>query len=89
MTWSEVDYRCMSRALQLARRGLYTTPPNPRVGCVLVKDDHIIAEGWHVKAGEPHAEIHALQRAGAGARGADCYITLEPCVHVGKRRPVL
>ena len=77
----------MARALQLARRGLYTTHPNPRVGCVLVKDDHILAEGWHVRAGGPHAEIHALHEAGTQARGADCFVTLEPCSHMGKTPP--
>ena len=87
MTWNEADHRYMSRALQLACLGLYTTHPNPRVGCVLVKNDHILAEGWHFRAGEPHAEIHALQMAGAEARGADCYVSLEPCVHAGKTPP--
>ena len=77
----------MSRALQLARRGLLTTHPNPRVGCVLVKGDAIIAEGWHIEAGGLHAEIHALNEAGAKARGADCYVSLEPCVHAGKTPP--
>ena len=77
----------MSRALQLARRGLHTTHPNPRVGCVLVKGDAIIAEGWHMQTGGRHAEIHALEVAGEDARGADCYVTLEPCVHDGKTPP--
>ncbi len=77
----------MSRALQLARRGLYTTHPNPRVGCVIVKDNQIIAEGWHQQTGGPHAEVHALNIAGDTARGADCYVTLEPCVHTGKTPP--
>jgi diaminohydroxyphosphoribosylaminopyrimidine deaminase/5-amino-6-(5-phosphoribosylamino)uracil reductase len=77
----------MSRALQLARHGLYTTHPNPRVGCLLVKDNHVLAESWHIQAGGPHAEINALNAAGAGARGADCYVTLEPCVHSGKTPP--
>jgi len=87
LTWSELDYLHMSRALQLARHGLYTTHPNPRVGCLLVKDNHIITEGWHIQAGGPHAEINALNAAGAGARGADCYVSLEPCVHAGKTPP--
>ncbi|MGH8119165.1 MAG: bifunctional diaminohydroxyphosphoribosylaminopyrimidine deaminase/5-amino-6-(5-phosphoribosylamino)uracil reductase RibD [Gammaproteobacteria bacterium] len=87
MKWSEADYRFMARALQLARLGLYTTHPNPRVGCVLVRNDHILAEGWHVRAGKPHAEIHALQAAGTEARGADCYVTLEPCSHMGRTPP--
>ena len=77
----------MSRALQLARRGLHTTHPNPRVGCVLVKDANIIAEGWHKQAGGKHAEIHALEAAGEETRGADCYVTLEPCVHTGRTPP--
>lgn len=77
----------MSRALQLARRGLYTTHPNPRVGCVIVKDNQIMAEGWHQQTGGPHAEVHALNIAGEKARGADCYVTLEPCVHTGKTPP--
>ena len=77
----------MSRALQLARRGLYTTHPNPRVGCVLVKNNDIIGEGWHRKTGEAHAEILALQAAGNAARDADCYVTLEPCSHTGRTSP--
>ena len=77
----------MSRALQLARRGLYTTHPNPRVGCVLVNNNKIIAEGWHEYSGGPHAEINALNNAGNPVKGADCYVTLEPCVHTGKTPP--
>ena len=77
----------MGRALQLARRGLYSTDPNPRVGCVLVKNDAVVGEGWHQVAGEPHAEIHALQDAGLEARGATAYVTLEPCCHHGKTPP--
>ena len=87
MKWTEEDYLYMSRALQLARRGLYTTHPNPRVGCVLVNNDEIIAEGWHEYSGGPHAEINALNKAGKPARGAECYVTLEPCVHTGKTPP--
>lgn len=78
---------CMARALKLARRGLYTTDPNPRVGCVLVKGGRIVGEGWHVRAGEPHAEIHALRAAGEAARGATAYVTLEPCAHHGRTGP--
>ncbi|BAZ93582.1 pyrimidine deaminase [Thiohalobacter thiocyanaticus] len=81
------DIRYMSRALQLARRGLYTTDPNPRVGCVLVKDGEIVGEGWHERAGQPHAEVHALRAAGARARGATAYVTLEPCSHHGRTPP--
>ncbi|MEJ2321238.1 MAG: bifunctional diaminohydroxyphosphoribosylaminopyrimidine deaminase/5-amino-6-(5-phosphoribosylamino)uracil reductase RibD [Gammaproteobacteria bacterium] len=77
----------MARAIRLARRGLYTTDPNPRVGCVLVKDGRLVAEGWHRKAGEPHAERMALASAGADARGATAYVTLEPCCHHGRTPP--
>ncbi|MGE0383876.1 MAG: bifunctional diaminohydroxyphosphoribosylaminopyrimidine deaminase/5-amino-6-(5-phosphoribosylamino)uracil reductase RibD [Gammaproteobacteria bacterium] len=77
----------MARALALARRGLYSTRPNPAVGCVLVRDGVIVGEGWHRRAGEPHAEIHALAQAGAAARGATCYVTLEPCCHHGRTPP--
>lgn len=77
----------MARALELARRGLYTTDPNPRVGCVLVKQQRLVGEGWHVRAGEPHAEIHALRAAGEAARGATAYVTLEPCSHQGRTGP--
>ncbi|MEW6562608.1 MAG: bifunctional diaminohydroxyphosphoribosylaminopyrimidine deaminase/5-amino-6-(5-phosphoribosylamino)uracil reductase RibD [Pseudomonadota bacterium] len=81
------DCRWMARALQLAERGLYSTSPNPRVGCVLVKDDEIVGEGWHVLAGEPHAEVYALREAGEAARGATAYVTLEPCSHFGRTPP--
>jgi diaminohydroxyphosphoribosylaminopyrimidine deaminase/5-amino-6-(5-phosphoribosylamino)uracil reductase len=77
----------MARALRLAERGLYTTTPNPRVGCVLVKEGVVVGEGWHVRAGEPHAEIHALRAAGVAARGATAYVTLEPCSHHGRTPP--
>ncbi|ROZ80200.1 bifunctional diaminohydroxyphosphoribosylaminopyrimidine deaminase/5-amino-6-(5-phosphoribosylamino)uracil reductase RibD [Pseudomonas neustonica] len=77
----------MSRALTLAARGLYTTEPNPRVGCVLVKGEQVVGEGWHVQAGEGHAEVNALAQAGEQARGATAYVTLEPCSHVGKTPP--
>lgn len=81
------DLAHMARALQLAERGLYTTDPNPRVGCVLVKDGQVIGEGWHRRAGEPHAERLALDAAGAAARGATAYVTLEPCCHHGRTPP--
>ncbi len=77
----------MARALRLAERGLYTASPNPRVGCVLVRDGNIVGEGWHERAGEPHAEVHALHAAGAAARGATAYVTLEPCSHHGRTPP--
>jgi len=77
----------MRRAIQLARKGVGKTAPNPAVGCVIVKDGVIVGEGWHRKAGTPHAEIHALQQAGESARGADLYVTLEPCSHFGKTPP--
>jgi len=76
----------MARAIRLARRGHYTTFPNPRVGCVLVKDSKIIAEGWHQKAGEGHAEVNALAKTD-DAEGATAYVTLEPCSHTGKTPP--
>jgi diaminohydroxyphosphoribosylaminopyrimidine deaminase/5-amino-6-(5-phosphoribosylamino)uracil reductase len=81
------DHQYMARALILARRGLYTTDPNPRVGCVVVKDDTIVGEGWHVRTGEAHAEVIALDIAGPKARGATAYITLEPCCHYGRTPP--
>ncbi|KRW57844.1 bifunctional diaminohydroxyphosphoribosylaminopyrimidine deaminase/5-amino-6-(5-phosphoribosylamino)uracil reductase RibD [Pseudomonas sp. TTU2014-080ASC] len=81
------DHAFMARALELARKGLYSTHPNPRVGCIIVKDGRIIGEGWHAKAGEPHAEVHALRQAGERARGATAYVTLEPCSHHGRTPP--
>ncbi len=77
----------MARALKLARRGLYTTDPNPRVGCVLVKDGAVVGEGFHVRAGEAHAEVIAIEAAGKSARGATAYVTLEPCCHSGRTGP--
>ena len=87
MTFSADDARHMARALELAWRGLYTTDPNPRVGCVLVRQGDVVGEGWHQRAGEPHAEVHALLAAGARARGATAYVTLEPCCHHGRTPP--
>lgn len=84
---STQDSLWMAKALHLAERGLYTTSPNPRVGCVLVRDDKIVGEGWHRYAGEPHAEVHALRAAGEAARGATVYVTLEPCSHQGRTPP--
>ncbi len=77
----------MSRALQLAALGRDTTTPNPRVGCVIVRVDAVVGEGWHRRAGEPHAEVHALGMAGAAARGATAYVSLEPCNHHGRTPP--
>ncbi|MEJ2481478.1 MAG: bifunctional diaminohydroxyphosphoribosylaminopyrimidine deaminase/5-amino-6-(5-phosphoribosylamino)uracil reductase RibD, partial [Acidihalobacter sp.] len=85
--FSASDSAHMARALQLARRGLYTTHPNPRVGCVVVRDGEVVGEGWHERTGEPHAEVHALRAAGEGARGAIAYVTLEPCSHYGRTPP--
>ena len=85
--FSESDHRFMAHALRLAERGLYTTTPNPRVGCVIVRDGVIVGEGWHERAGEPHAEAHALRGAGERARGATAYVTLEPCNHTGRTPP--
>ncbi len=77
----------MARALQLAARGLCSTSPNPRVGCVLMRDGKLIAEGWHQRAGGPHAEAMALQLAGTAAHGATAYVSLEPCSHFGRTPP--
>lgn len=82
-----IDKRYMKQALTLASKGIGRTAPNPAVGCVIVKDGMIVGQGWHKKAGTPHAEIHALDMAGEAARGADVYVTLEPCCHTGKTPP--
>ncbi len=85
--YTPADNEYMARALRLARHGLYTAHPNPRVGCVLVKNDTIIGEGWHRKTGTAHAEVNALAEAGSDARGTTAYVTLEPCSHHGKTPP--
>jgi diaminohydroxyphosphoribosylaminopyrimidine deaminase/5-amino-6-(5-phosphoribosylamino)uracil reductase len=88
LSFSAADHEFMARALQLAWRGLETTTPNPRVGCVLVKDGVVIGEGWHERAGGPHAEVHALAALADGAAaGATAYVTLEPCCHHGRTPP--
>ena len=85
--FSQDDYQWMSRALELARRGRYNAAPNPCVGAVLVKAGVVVGEGWHQRAGEPHAEVYALYAAGEEARGATAYVTLEPCSHHGRTPP--
>ncbi len=85
-TLSQQDSEFMLHALQLAKRGMYTTKPNPRVGCLLVKDNKIIAEGWHIRAGQGHAEVEALKKT-QDAQGATAYVTLEPCSHYGRTAP--
>ncbi len=85
--FTPTDHTFMSRALQLAEKGLYTTSPNPRVGCVITRNNEIVGSGWHAKAGQPHAEINALTMAGTAARGATAYVTLEPCSHHGRTPP--
>ncbi len=90
MRWTEADAHYMQRALALAAQGLYTTTPNPRVGCVIVKDGKVLGEGWHRKAGEAHAEPTALAEArahGRDVRGATMYVSLEPCCHHGRVPP--
>ena len=86
-TFTPTDHALMAQALRLAERGAYTTRPNPMVGCVLAKDGEVVGEGWHQRAGEPHAEVLALQAAGERARGATAYVTLEPCAHTGRTGP--
>jgi diaminohydroxyphosphoribosylaminopyrimidine deaminase/5-amino-6-(5-phosphoribosylamino)uracil reductase len=85
--FSELDRAMMARALALAEKGLFTTTPNPRVGCVLAKGERVVGEGWHEKAGGPHAESQALVQASAGARGSTAYVSLEPCNHQGRTPP--
>ncbi|HEV7122540.1 MAG TPA: bifunctional diaminohydroxyphosphoribosylaminopyrimidine deaminase/5-amino-6-(5-phosphoribosylamino)uracil reductase RibD [Rhodanobacter sp.] len=86
-TFSATDHLHMAQALWLAERGLYTTQPNPRVGCVIAHGSDVLGTGWHQRAGEPHAEVFALRDAGDRARGATAYVTLEPCAHQGRTPP--
>jgi diaminohydroxyphosphoribosylaminopyrimidine deaminase/5-amino-6-(5-phosphoribosylamino)uracil reductase len=86
-TFSPADHAMMRRALALAEKGMYTATPNPRVGCVLAQGDRVVGEGWHEKAGAPHAEANALDAAGRESKGATVYVTLEPCNHHGRTPP--
>lgn len=83
----ELDKRLMQRAIELAGRGRFTVHPNPMVGCVIAQGEAIVGEGWHQRAGEPHAEVYALRAAGSKASGATAYVTLEPCAHFGRTPP--
>jgi diaminohydroxyphosphoribosylaminopyrimidine deaminase/5-amino-6-(5-phosphoribosylamino)uracil reductase len=87
MEFTTTDKDMMARALALGERGLWTTQPNPRVGCVIAHGATIVGEGWHERAGEPHAEVLALRDAGEKARGSTVYVTLEPCAHLGRTPP--
>ena len=87
MNFSDFDHHIMREALQLAAKGKYSTSPNPRVGCILVKDQQIVGSGFHLLAGTAHAEIHALREAGGHSRDATAYVTLEPCSHYGRTPP--
>src|SRR5688572_6922638 len=85
--YTATDHAMMARALRLAKKGEYTTRPNPMVGCVIAQGDQVVGTGWHERKGGPHAEVFALQAAGERARGATAYVTLEPCSHVGSTGP--
>jgi diaminohydroxyphosphoribosylaminopyrimidine deaminase/5-amino-6-(5-phosphoribosylamino)uracil reductase len=84
---TDLDHAMMRRALELAAKGMYTATPNPRVGCVIVRRGKVVGEGWHEQAGGPHAEVAALEKAGAAAAGATLYVNLEPCNHHGRTPP--
>lgn len=86
-SFTRFDYQMMAHALKLAERGRFTTSPNPNVGCVITQHDKIVGEGFHYRAGQPHAEVHALRMAGELAQGATAYVTLEPCSHYGRTPP--
>jgi diaminohydroxyphosphoribosylaminopyrimidine deaminase/5-amino-6-(5-phosphoribosylamino)uracil reductase len=85
--FTATDHAHMAQALRLAERGLFTTQPNPRVGCVIAHGEEVVGQGWHQRAGEPHAEVFALREAGERARGATAYVSLEPCAHHGRTPP--
>ena len=85
--FSTLDHIHMAQALRLAELGAYTTKPNPMVGCVIARGAEVLGTGWHVRRGEPHAEVHALRAAGDRAAGATAYVTLEPCAHTGATPP--
>ncbi|TEW55373.1 bifunctional diaminohydroxyphosphoribosylaminopyrimidine deaminase/5-amino-6-(5-phosphoribosylamino)uracil reductase RibD [Psychromonas sp. RZ22] len=87
MSFTEFDKKQMQRAIELAKRGRFTTSPNPNVGCVIVNDGAVVGEGAHLKAGEGHAEVHALAMASGKTSNATCYVTLEPCSHFGRTPP--
>lgn len=86
-TLQQQDAQYMAQAIELAQLGRFTTSPNPNVGCVIVLDNQVVGTGYHQKAGEPHAEVHALKMAGERAKGATAYVTLEPCSHHGRTPP--
>ncbi len=86
-SYTDFDHQMMSRAIALAKKGMFTTAPNPNVGCVIVRHGEVVGEGYHYRAGEPHAEIYALRAAKEKARGATVYVTLEPCSHFGRTPP--
>lgn len=85
--FTPLDYQMMSRAIELAKGGIYTTAPNPNVGCVITRNGEIVGEGFHYRAGEPHAEVHAMRMAGEKTVGSTAYVTLEPCSHYGRTPP--
>lgn len=87
MSFTSFDYQMMSRAIKLAQKGRFTTAPNPNVGCVITQGNAIVGEGFHYRAGEPHAEVHAMRMAGEKSVGATAYVTLEPCSHYGRTPP--
>lgn len=85
--YTPTDYKLMLQAIEMAKSGMFTTAPNPNVGCVIAHDETVVGAGCHMRAGEPHAEVHALQQAGVRAQGATAYVTLEPCAHYGRTPP--